>query len=185
MPKIELPAQEKTIQKGEKLLPFSQRASKELDSVFKANGTSGRMSVSQLKKALGVLDLDPTVFTDPDTQVYKFLSRLKNEKLYDIKKVTLCAILVGEGDTSTKARILFNHFDVDASDKMDKKEIRHLLEETLEITLKLIPSLALKERLRVRSRETSRRLCGHRDEQIAGRRGRNFLRRVYSESGPR
>lgn len=137
--------QEKVIAQAEKLIPFSQKASKDLDMVFKANGSSGRMSVSQLKKALGELELDPTVFTDPDTQVYKFLTRLQNEKkLYDIQKLSLCAILLGGGDTPTKARILFNHFDADASMKLEKDEVHKMLQEMADIVITKIPILALK-----------------------------------------
>lgn len=142
---IELPRQEVIIERGEASIPFSQKSAKELDTTFKAHGTSGRMSVPQLKKALGVLELDPQVFTDPDTQVYKFLDKLKNEKkLYDIQKLSLCSILLGTDDSKTKSRILFNHFDTDNSEKFDKTELKHMLNEMLEISLKLIPMISLK-----------------------------------------
>lgn len=145
LPQVELPRQENIIEKAEKLIPFSQKHSKDLDSVLKSMASGGRMSVPQLKKALGVLELDPQVFTDPDTQVYKFLNRLQNEKkLYDIKKLGLCSILLGEGETPIKARILFNHFDEDANEKFDRAELRSMLDEMVQISVHLIPMLALR-----------------------------------------
>ena len=79
LPKFELPSQEKVIANCEKLIPFSQKNSSEVEVALKANGTNGKLSVPQLKKTLGKLELDPTVFTDPDTQVFKFLTSMKNE----------------------------------------------------------------------------------------------------------
>jgi hypothetical protein len=144
-PKIEPPRQEKIIEKAEASIPFSQKSAKDLDMTFKSHGVSGRLSVAQLKKSLGVLDLDPQVFTDPDTQVYKFLDKLKNEtKLYDISKLSLCSILLGTDDSKTKARILFNHFDSDANEKFDKSELKKMIEEMVHISLKLIPLIALR-----------------------------------------
>lgn len=144
-PKITPPRQETVIEKAEATIPFSQKSAKELDSTFKSHGVSGRLSVAQLKKSLGVLNLDPQVFTDPDTQVYKFLDRLKNEtKLYDIPKLSLCSILLGSDDSNTKARILFNHFDTDANENFDRDELKKMLHEMIQISLKLIPLIALR-----------------------------------------
>ena len=145
LPKVELPKQEHVIAESEKLIPFSKKTAKDLNTIFKANSNSGRMSVNQLKKALGELELDPQVFTDPDTQVYKFLTRLQNEKkLYDIAKLSLCAILLGDGDTPTKAGILFGHFDADASLKLERGEIQKMLEEMVDLVITKIPLLALR-----------------------------------------
>ena len=145
LPKFELPSQEKVIANCEKLIPFSQKNSSEVEVALKANGTNGKLSVPQLKKTLGKLELDPTVFTDPDTQVFKFLTSMKNEnKLYDLPKLSLCAILLGQGDTDEKAKILFEHFDEDASQKLEKNELVAMLEEMVDISVHKIPILALK-----------------------------------------
>lgn len=145
LPKFELPSQEKVILEGEKRIPFSSKESKDLDQTFKANGSGGKLSVAQLKKALGLLNIPVEIFTDPDTQVFKFLTRIQNEKkLYDISNLSLCGILLGSGDIPTKARILFNHFDVDASEKLDKSEIEKMLEDMIDISIVKIPILSLK-----------------------------------------
>ena len=145
IPKVELPHQEKTIAQGEKLIPFSSKSSRDLEQAFKANGSNGKMSVPQLKKTLGILELDPSVFTNPDTQIFKFLQRLKGgDKLYDIQKLSLCAILLGDGDVNTKATILFQHFDIDASEKLERQELITMLDEMVDISVRKIPILSLK-----------------------------------------
>lgn len=146
--KLELSAEEKVIRDEEKKIPFAQKKAKELDSALKANSMEGRLSVPQLKRATSHLQIDSEIFTNPDLAVYKFLKKFCTEKkLYEVRSLALCGILLGQGSAKEKAEVLFDHFDVDASEKLEKSELRSMLEQMVSISAGKVPISAIGEGL--------------------------------------
>lgn len=60
-------------------------------------------------------------------------------KFYDGRKVTLCAILVGDGNDKEKAETLFEFFDEDKSDNLGEDEVRKILESIAEMAIEWLP----------------------------------------------
>lgn len=143
IPKKDLPKEEKVIREQEKTIPWSNKSAKELQRGLKAESLTGQLSVAQLKRAMHDLNIDSDMFVNPESPVYKFLKKLMNDrKLYDVKRLALCGILVGEGSVKEKAGVIFNHFDEDASGQLERGEIVNMLNEMIDIAVEKIPAMA-------------------------------------------
>mmetsp|Transcript_23713 Transcript_23713/g.23474 ORF Transcript_23713/g.23474 Transcript_23713/m.23474 type:complete len:268 (-) Transcript_23713:29-832(-) len=145
--KLELDSEEKIIRSEEKKIPFAQKKARDLDQALKANSLEGKLSVPQLKRATAHLEINPDIFTDPDLAVYKFLKKFSEGRLYEVKSLALCGILLGQGSNKEKAEVLFDHFDIDASGKLDKEELRKMLDDMVILSAEKAPIAAIGEGL--------------------------------------
>ena len=136
--------EEEVIKIKEKAIPFSKTKIKELDVVIKKNQYEGIMSIAQLRKALVELNFDLEDFTMPEDHIAKLLKILQNPKrLYDVKTVMLCGILLGEGVNKEKANMLFKIYDKKHNDRISKKKITAMIREIIDLSACKIPMIAI------------------------------------------
>lgn len=113
-----------------------------IDSVFKRYSLSSKMSASQFLTACREMKL--TIEYGPlDHPVTKFYNSFKRGNNFDQRKLSALGILLGSGDKSEKAKILFKIYDDSKDGNLDIVEIRNMLDDIIEIGLILLPTLSL------------------------------------------
>ena len=138
--------EEETIKRNEKLLKFTTLDTSDIIEQLKKYESYGILSKVLLKGALANLDFDNSCFTDPESPDFKFLLQLQNEnKLFTLKTVCLSAILLGCGNTSEKAKLLFSLYDVPQKETLEKFEISAMLDDIINLAVNKIPLIAVDE----------------------------------------
>ena len=128
--------EEETIKRNEKLLKFTTLDTSDIIEQLKKYESYGILSKVLLKGALANLDFDNSCFTDPESPDFKFLLQLQNEnKLFTLKTVCLSAILLGCGNTSEKAKLLFSLYDVPQKETLEKFEISAMLDDIINLAV--------------------------------------------------
>jgi len=61
--------------------------------------------------------------------------------MYSVKKLSAFGILLGEGNTEEKAKCLFSVYDIDASNNLSKWEISVMINDLMDIVLRIIPEI--------------------------------------------
>lgn len=86
----------------------------------------------------------------PETALGRFYESFsKGNDSYDSLKLIMLAVLLCPGSTSTKAQIVFSHFDLNDNQTLSKQELSEILTVMLELACTLLPAYIL-----ARSRET-------------------------------
>jgi hypothetical protein len=136
--------EEDIIKLKEKSLPFSTTKVMDLEAVIKQNQFDGVLSIAQLRKSLTQLEFDLELFTIPEIHIAKLLQILQNpRKLYEVRTILLCGILLCEGTTSDKANMLFNLYDSKRDTSLDKDVIKDMVYEIIDMSVKKIPKIAV------------------------------------------
>ena len=101
------------------------------------------LSRPQLKRAFHDLQIPGEVLSNPDNPFFKVIKRLKNEKkLYDLKLLSILAILLGQGGVEEKASWLFRQYDTDAQGMLDAAEIGNMVNDLAKISIDVLPHIA-------------------------------------------
>lgn len=146
LPSRELSKEERIVMEREKLLPFSKVQSKKVNEVIHKYTKKGKLSRQEFMRAQADLELDLIKhLEDPESDIYKFFSSMKDGQLFNGRSLALCGILVGTGSEKEKAEVLFEHFDKDAGGSLDRKEIHHMLTEIIQMSVDYLPLLAVSE----------------------------------------
>jgi len=140
-----LPTAETKIRKSEDSSPFAKQSVKNISKLMNESGFSGKLSMTQMRRAAHKLGLNPRHLQDPDNSLFKFILSLQTNLLFDIRKVVLGAILIANGKPDEKAQVLFEHFDHNNTMILEHTQIHQMLSEMLEISVEHIPILSLGE----------------------------------------
>lgn len=146
LPSRELTKEERIVMERERLLPFSKATAKKVDGVIRKYTKKGKLSRQEFLRAQAELELDLLKhLEDPESDIYKFFSSMKEGQLFNGRSLALCGILVGGGSEREKAEVLFEHFDKDAGGSLDRKEIHHMLTEIIQMSVDYLTLLAVSE----------------------------------------
>ena len=117
---------------------------KELIKTFKTYSCNDALSAPQLRRAFSDLEIPQENLTDPDGQMYRVLSRVKNsKKMFFLNKLLLISILLGDGTNEEKAEWLFRQYDADASDELDYSELENMVKDLMEVIIYILPVIGI------------------------------------------
>lgn len=151
---IELLPEERAIIAHESQCVLSKKDFKSLLKSIKSESIEGSLSLSQLKRAFSDLEIPSEELSSPDSATFKMFSRVKTpKKLFDLKKLSVLAILMGSGKLSEKSEFLFRQYDADASDVLELSEFSAMLSDIIEVAVKVIPAVAIGEGVNSVSKE--------------------------------
>lgn len=135
-----LPPEERALMAQEKRLPFSALSSREIVRSLKCETDRDTMSLPQFKRSLTELKIPVETAISPDSVFYKLIKRLRNDKkLYDLKLLSVLAILIGKGDSKEKAEWLFKQYDVDAQGMLDSTELSNMVKDLIFVSCEALP----------------------------------------------
>lgn len=79
--------------------------------------------------------------------VGKFYTNFKvEEDQYNVHKIALAGILLGQGTATEKMEVLFDHYDTEETTMCTKELFTQILDEVVDITINLLPMLASGDR---------------------------------------
>lgn len=138
--------EEKTVFQHESQYIFSKLSLKDLIRSIKSEATFDTLSSAQLKRSFLDLNISLEELTSPDSVTFRLLNKVKNEKkLFELRKLILICILLGQSKTVDKSEWLFRQYDVDASDFLEFSEFQLMVGEIIEVCAAILPVLAIGE----------------------------------------
>ena len=144
VPASSMSPEDKKMIENEKKLPFSSMSSKEIIRSLKAEVSDNTVSLPQLKRALHELKISPECVSNPDDPFYILLKQFKTpKKLYDLKEMSVLAILIGKGVPQEKADWLFKQYDEDASGMLSAAEIAGMMNDIITVACEKLPEISI------------------------------------------
>lgn len=134
-------SQEETIvTQAESLLSLTKLNSGTLDKAFSRFSNGVNSGPHELKEALDSLGIDNSFLEDSQSPIKKFFDSLKipEENLYSVKALCCLGILLGKETPQKKASLLFQNYDRDCSNYIDKKELANMIYDIHHISLGLV-----------------------------------------------
>ncbi|OMJ74388.1 hypothetical protein SteCoe_26680 [Stentor coeruleus] len=132
---------ESLIQNCEKYLNIHKCKSLDIDRITHRNSYNLLMSKIQFEltcKHLG-LNFKDEVFSDFFMQIYK-----EKKHSYCVRQFSLLGIFLGIGSKEEKAQLLFQNYDLDASNTLTCEEIEYMLKEICKVSFLYLTALALR-----------------------------------------
>ena len=148
---------EEMVESAKLTLGLHTKESGKILKIFHRYSQHFHLTEIQLTEALKELGL---TLNDKTAKIYKlFLEGPRNckflerqnliklysdgKKLYSVKKLSTLGIILGKGNRPDKLKSLFFNYDIDASDQLARWELNVLLGDILEVSLEIIPDMAL------------------------------------------
>ena len=136
--------EESIIKIKEKSLPLSKIKIEEISTIINNHQYDGILSISQLRSAFTEMQFNIDFFSDPDHQFSKLLIILQNtNKLYEVRTVMVCGILLGLGDIKAKFNAFFKIYENSIDNCLYKAKCREMIEDIIMMAAKKIPFIAV------------------------------------------
>lgn len=141
----ELSEEEVNLTNVEAHLGFKKSHAIRLVAVFHKYASHEKLSVPQFKDAAEVLGLNTKSRSDL-TNVEDFYKLLRSpaDNTYSLEDLQIISLLLGQGDASEKAKLLFEFGDVDATHVMNDHKFQETMMKVFKITIDTLPMLSLK-----------------------------------------
>ena len=123
----------------EKLGLFQYRA-EYLDRVIHRNSKNLKISKSQLNKIQETLKLDTS---SRIIRAFFILFYSEHRKLYDTRKLATLGILLGQGTYTEKSLLLFQNYDVELKDSLNKVQIKKMISHINYISCYCLPAFSV------------------------------------------
>lgn len=133
---------EDLIKVKEKSLPLSSISAEEIALIINKYQFEGYMSSAQLRQCFMELKFDVAAFSHCESEASKLMAALQSEKLYKTQIVSLCGLLLGEGKSIEKAKVLFSIYDTEESNSLSSETINKMLEDIINVSANRIPLIA-------------------------------------------
>lgn len=133
---------EELISLYEQALPFCSKTAKSLDNELHCYTPDKELTAEQLSRAFQSLSIAPSPELDKLLEFFKLNSK-DGREVYSLTGLSTLGILIGKGTIERKAELLFGNYDEDSSNAIDHVELRELLRNLLNISLRFIPKFAL------------------------------------------
>lgn len=136
---------EQAITAKEHDLLFNQQSAQHIDFILRKYSHNSTMNDAQLNDAAKHLGL-PLKNTQTNTKIEAFYSALKTTPASLHKNLLVVGILLGSGSNSSKAKLLFEVYDVDGSHSLSKDKVVTLATEIAEVAIKKLTIVATAEK---------------------------------------
>ncbi|OMJ67402.1 hypothetical protein SteCoe_35442 [Stentor coeruleus] len=120
----------------EKNIGFERLKAIEIDRILHRYCTFLKMSKTQMAKAIREMNVSLENHSD-------FIKWFYDGDSYLVKRLNCLGILLGQGDTNEKIKLLFQNFDEDASGTLSIIEIENMVSEIVFVSCLAIPSYTL------------------------------------------
>mmetsp|Transcript_13677 Transcript_13677/g.25808 ORF Transcript_13677/g.25808 Transcript_13677/m.25808 type:complete len:261 (+) Transcript_13677:91-873(+) len=125
---------ERAITQKEHDLGFESHRSERLDLVLRKFSHNEQLNDTQFAEAFKLLDLH-AASTQSNTNIATFYNSLKVGSFYSLKYLLLVAVLLGEGSSRSKAKVLFEIYDFENSRKLSLEKVVHLCRDVFEVAV--------------------------------------------------
>jgi hypothetical protein len=126
--------EETTLTEQELKLNYYKHPSVQLDYVLRKHSHDGLINAAQFAAASIELGL-VTSSEAPESLIAKFYSELSKAGVWRLKQMLLIGLLLGEGQTGTKAELLFEIYDQDCADSILGSQVREICTDLLEVAV--------------------------------------------------
>jgi hypothetical protein len=103
--------------------------------------------VSQTHISQALMDLDEKKLSDVSDPAFQAYSKLMADGCFDADKLVALSVLMGSGQPSRKADLLFQHYSRQVKGLLNRQEAMRLLKDLLFVAVECLPLLAVRERL--------------------------------------
>lgn len=134
-------SEESAILKGEKSLLWKDFLFNSAITAFEHREYQDSLSNQQFKAALADFGADYSFLDSPDSGLYAFFYKFKEDDKFDARKLKLLAILIGKGNARDKANFLFDAFDVNANQELSQTELLEAFERLADIAIDYLVDL--------------------------------------------
>jgi hypothetical protein len=136
--------EENIIVNEENKLGYSQLKSSDIDTNFHRFSISLRLTQTQFNAVIREMKLTKDDPLNPKKVIQDLYKEFKNaDGSYSTRKLSTLGLLLGKGTSKEKARVLFHNYDIKISNTLDIEEVRVLLGDILDISLRILPQYAL------------------------------------------
>lgn len=132
--------EEMCLENKEKQLGYHRNNVSNIDIIFRKYSYLGKLNKKQLTQAASKLDLN-ILNSRGHMKIYEFYNAFKLSDEYDLNMLLVTGILLGEGSADTKAKLLWEVYDINGSDELGKDGLYEMLEDMFNIALDRISFL--------------------------------------------
>jgi Ca2+-binding EF-hand superfamily protein len=136
-------SEDSPFKKTEELLRFGASHSFRHDAVFRKYSSNGQLNSRQFKDAVDILYLSTTNRKHLES-VEEFWRLFVVGEHYKLGRLLILGLLLGQGTSKEKAKLLFEIFDEDATHTIDAKGVTSMVQELFVVAVELLPKLTLK-----------------------------------------
>lgn len=133
--------EERLITAHETDLCFNKHPASYIEAQIKRETSTGDLTMLKLTRLFEGLNIQVPL-DRPDSNVFKFFEKLKVGDSISTNKLVLISILLGEGSYTVRAKLLFEHADVDARRRLPRSAVTSLFEEIAGVCVDCLPVLA-------------------------------------------
>lgn len=132
--------EEMCLENEEKILGYSNNDVATIDMVLRKHSYLGRLNKKQMSLAAAKLNLTITN-SRGHFKIYEFYNAFKLPDEYDLSLLLVAGILLGQGAPDTKAKLLWEIYDVEGTEELGKDELYTMLQDMCNIALDRIAFL--------------------------------------------
>jgi hypothetical protein len=133
--------EEQLITSHEADLGFFCHSAQVVEAQIKRESSGGVVTLPKLRRLLASLRID--LYLDkPTSASARFFEGLKVNGDISTNRLVITGILLGTGTLRNKAQLMFDHVDIEAKGRLERREVACLLEEIMTVVVECLPVLA-------------------------------------------
>jgi hypothetical protein len=130
----------------ERKAPFARIKLEKLETAFEKHQFDQRLTIPDLRLALNDLELNPELLKNPQSHFSKFFeAMLEPDRLFLQRKLVLSAVLTSGESDQVKIRLMRKYYDLNKNQEISLNEVEVLVEEIIQVSIKIIPMMAVKD----------------------------------------
>lgn len=138
----DLSLEEQSLLHEETVLGYGRHDSVYIDMILRKHSHLGKLNKKQFNQAANSLKLKVCDF-ERHSKVCDFYTSFQNLQDYDLKMMLVLGILHGIGKPEEKAKLLFEVYDVNGNEEIEKKHLNDMLTEMCTVALDKVAILAV------------------------------------------
>ncbi|OMJ72026.1 hypothetical protein SteCoe_29639 [Stentor coeruleus] len=143
--RIDITAEEAAVMNFEMILGYSKLSAIYLDRVHRKYSYKGSISETQWKDICKTLSLAPS-YSDSSQHIFNYYENYKDSAIsFSLKKLLILGVLLGEGNSLEKGKLLFEIMDESGSEKLSSEQIQDLITLMVKISCEMNPRIFLKD----------------------------------------
>jgi hypothetical protein len=132
--------EEMCLENEEKVLGYSNNNVANIDMILRKHSYLGKLNKKQMSQAAAKLNLNVSN-SRGHMKVYDFYNSFKLPDEYDLNLLLVAGILLGQGTSDLKAKLLWEIYDVDGTEEIGKDMLYTILQDMCNIALDRIAFL--------------------------------------------
>jgi hypothetical protein len=140
--------EDQIISNFERKAPFARVKLEKVETAFEKHQFDQKLTMPDLRLALSELELNIELLKNPQSHFSKFFeAMLEPDRLFLQRKLVLSAVLTSGESDQVKIRLMRKYYDLDKNQEICLREIGVLIEEIIQVSMKIIPMMAVRDSL--------------------------------------